>query len=57
MVNTAFGEKLPEELKGASEGNVDHDVEVGTHKQAKLSRGLQGRYVQDSCYGPHQRAD
>ena len=51
MVNTAYGEKLPEESKEANPVTETHDVEEGNTEPAKLSRGLQGRHMQMIAIG------
>lgn len=52
MVNTAYGEKLPEESKeAAAVDDGPHDVEEGIHETAKLTRGLQGRHMQMIAIG------
>ncbi|KIW71848.1 hypothetical protein PV04_00080 [Phialophora macrospora] len=51
MVNTAYGEKIADYSKEATPTNIAHDVEEGTHHQAKLSRGLQGRHMQMIAIG------
>ncbi|OAP56021.1 hypothetical protein AYL99_10173 [Fonsecaea erecta] len=64
MASNTYSEKIPGETKappkvahdsddgvfhGAKDGH--HDVEEGTHHQAKLSRGLQGRHMQMIAIG------